>query len=304
MKTVEILSKINALIINTVDTERQRYFLHRFLLKDTPLLFVGPTGTGKSAITNSYLLELPRDKYIINNINFSAQTSANQTQDIIFSKLERRGKGVFGPAAGKKLCVFVDDLNMPAKEKYGAQPPIEILRQWIDHRFWFDRKDTSMLNLMDIVMLSAMGPPGGGRNNVTPRFLRHFNVIAIEMFDEETMKNIFSPIIDWHFKAFETTQRKYSRIILTATMEVYQNAIVNFLPTPSKSHYLFNLRDFARVVQGILLLKPSLVPDGVEGSQKITRLWIHEVYRVFYDRLVDENDRDQFFRMVKVRATF
>ena len=50
--------QINALIINTVDTERQRYFLHRFLQKDTPLLFVGPTGTGKSAITNNFLLEV------------------------------------------------------------------------------------------------------------------------------------------------------------------------------------------------------------------------------------------------------
>lgn len=72
-----------------MDTERQRYFLDKLVHQGRPLLFVGPTGTGKSAITNNYLLELPRDKFGINNINFSAQTSANQTQDIIFSKLDR-----------------------------------------------------------------------------------------------------------------------------------------------------------------------------------------------------------------------
>ncbi|KAH9505438.1 Dynein heavy chain 3, axonemal, partial [Bulinus truncatus] len=259
--SIDEKSKVHSLIISTVETERQRYFLKLFLQKDFPLFFVGPTGTGKSAITNAFLLELPRDKYVINNINFSAQTSANQTQDIIFSKLERRKKDIYGPALGKKMCIFVDDLNMPAKEKYGAQPPIEILRQWIDHGYWFDRKDTSKLRLVDIVMVSAMAPPGGGRNTVTHRFLRHFNIITLESFSEETMRNIFSPIVDWHFKSFETAQRKYSR--------------------------------------GILLLQPKLVPPGLEGNQKIARLWIHEVYRVFCDRLVDEEDRNQFFRIIK-----
>ncbi|XP_053376707.1 dynein axonemal heavy chain 3-like [Mercenaria mercenaria] len=299
IKLPDVIESINELIINTMETERQKYFLERLLLNDKPLLLVGPTGTGKSAITNNYLSSLPKDKYIINNVNFSAQTSANQTQDIIFSKLDRRKKGVYGPNPGKQLVVFVDDLNMPAKEKYGAQPPIEVLRQWIDQGYWFDRKDTSILNLVDISMLCAMGPPGGGRNNVTPRFLRHFNVVSILSFDEDTMKNIFAPIVDWHFRSFETAHRKWSRIIVSATLEIYQKAIQNFLPSPSRSHYVFNLRDFARVVQGVLLLKSEVVPDGQEGSQKIIRLWIHEVYRVFYDRLVDETDRDTFFGMVK-----
>ncbi|XP_069860475.1 dynein axonemal heavy chain 3 isoform X1 [Dipodomys merriami] len=289
-------AKVSELIIPTTETARQTFFLKTYLDHEIPMLFVGPTGTGKSAITNNFLLSLPKNIYLPNFVNFSARTTANQTQDIIMSKLDRRRKGLYGPPIGKKAVVFVDDLNMPAKEVYGAQPPIELLRQWIDHGYWFDKKDTNRLDIADVLLVTAMGPPGGGRNDITGRFTRHLNIVSINAFEDDILTKIFTSISDWHFrKGFDVAFLRYGKMMVQATKIIYRAAVDNFLPTPSKSHYVFNLRDFSRVIQGVLLCPYTHLQD----VEKFIRLWIHEVYRVFYDRLIDKEDRHVFFNMVK-----
>ncbi|XP_076020504.1 dynein axonemal heavy chain 3-like [Genypterus blacodes] len=292
-------AKVSDLIISTVETARQEFFLDTYLKHEIPMLFVGPTGTGKTLINNSFLVKLPKEKYTPNIINFSARTSANQTQDIIMAKLDRRRKGVFGPPPGKKCIVYVDDLNMPAKEVYGAQPPIELLRQLLDHHHWFD-KDTSKLTIEDVLFVSAMAPPGGARSDLTGRFTRHLNLITIDSFDEETLTKIFTSITDWHFgRGFDDSLLRLGKIMVQATMAVYNDAMDIFLPTPTKSHYIFNLRDFARVIRGVLLAPSSHMKEG----DKLIRLWIHEVYRVFSDRLIEQADKDKFFSIVQDRTT-
>ena len=47
---------------------------------------------------------------------------------------------VAGAPTGKKVVIFVDDLNMPKLDTYGSQPPIELLRQYQDFRGFYDRE--------------------------------------------------------------------------------------------------------------------------------------------------------------------
>ena len=54
------------------------------------VLCVGPTGTGKTLTTTDKLLKGMSPDYLSHFITFSARTSANQTQDIIDSKLDKR----------------------------------------------------------------------------------------------------------------------------------------------------------------------------------------------------------------------
>lgn len=47
----------------------------------------------------------------------------------------------------------------------------------MDHGGFYDLKKLFFINVKDLVFVSACASPGGGRNQVTPRLFRHFNMI-------------------------------------------------------------------------------------------------------------------------------
>ena len=60
---------------------RCTYLMNIMVQHGRALLFVGPTGTGKTAYVKDNLMNrLDKEKFVPLMVNFSAQTSAGQTQ--------------------------------------------------------------------------------------------------------------------------------------------------------------------------------------------------------------------------------
>ena len=78
-----------------------------------PVLFVGDTGTSKTATVSSFLGELDKDAHLLLNINFSSRTTSLDVQRNIEANVEKRTKEIYGPPSGKRLILFLDDMNMP-----------------------------------------------------------------------------------------------------------------------------------------------------------------------------------------------
>ena len=99
---------------------------------------------------------------------------------------------------------------------------------------------------------------------------------------------IFKAIINGYLKGgtFSRDVASMGPNMVEATVAVYQEIMKELKPTPTKSHYQFNLRDVSKVFQGILMGNPS----GNNDPETMAKLWIHETMRVFHDRLINNDD--------------
>eukprot|EP00105_Crassostrea_gigas_P038198 XP_019922346.1 PREDICTED: dynein heavy chain 6, axonemal [Crassostrea gigas] len=231
-------------------------------------------------------------------IQFSAQTTSARLKAHIMHKLIKKGKDTMGAPRGRKVLVFVDDLNMPAPEVYGAQPPLELLRQFLELGGFYHAGKTHLVwkDIYDVHVVAACGPPGGGRNPISPRLLKHFSVFALPQPSTRSLQHIYQVQLGRFFQEgeFATEVTELQLPLVSAAIAVYYRMCGSMLPTPAKSHYTFNLRDLSKVIQGLLQAHESVIVS----KDNVAQLFAHEATRVFHDRLICAEDRDTFFQFL------
>ncbi|CDJ49023.1 hypothetical protein EBH_0056020 [Eimeria brunetti] len=283
------------IFVPTADVVCHAFLLGGLIRHKVNSLVVGSRGCGKtSCITKAVINDLPDSVYTTMTLTFSSQTSSKDAQEGFESKLEKRVKGKWGPSGRKLLLCFVDDLNMPKPDEFGSQPPLELLRHFLDYGCWYDRSRQSLKVVLDMQLIAAMGAPEGGRSSVASRLLSRFNTIAFLEPPLPRINRIYQTLVVHKFSDFKEDVRSIAETIAVSTVALHQTVRQTFRPKPGKPHYLFSMRDISKVVQGLYLADHRCIED----RDILLKLWYHECQRVYQDRLASNPEVDRFLEIL------
>lgn len=98
-----------------------------------------------------------------------------------------------------------------------------------------------------------MGKPGGGRAELSNRIVSKMHLINFTVPTESQMRRIYETMAQAKFQQFYEEIKELVEPLTIATITLFHQISETFLPTPAKSHYVFNMRDISKVFQGLYL---------------------------------------------------
>lgn len=277
--------------------------------KIRPLVLCGPPGCGKSMVISVALREIPNISLC--TLSFSSETSSENIITALrgHAEFSKRSNGTYvlhPKAAGCRIVLFCDEVNLEKPDPYETQSSICFLRSLAERGGFWHGSPPTWVAVEGIQVMAACNPEqDSGRHVMSARFLKCCHVVRVDLPCPEDLSMIYGIFIEALLQEVHHGLSSKAKALTAAVVNFFSANKMKFHPDetgPIEAHYIYSPRELSRWIRGMKVVLNLSSPrrechyESKGVSLNVLWDWIvsafcYEARRVFIDRLLREDER-------------